>query len=178
MKISTLALLGALALQPMLPMHAAAAPASATAVDAAHLKVVEQMMAAMQAEKKMRNTVWTSRFRTEEVKKTTAEKFEQVPVPRLYRELATRSLPHISKETAIEMTRFYESNYGKKVVHAMYNNSAALNPTGGPRPSAADQKIISSPAFQKANDALLAAEPELRKIRLALLMDIANNRFR
>jgi hypothetical protein len=177
MKIPALFLFSALTLNPLVAMQATAAAPTAT-VDAAHLKSVTQLMAAMQAEKKLRNTVWTSRFRSEEVRKSTAEKFEKLPPARVYQELASRSLPLIGKETADAMTRFYESSYGKKVVYSMYNNSATLNPSGSPRPTAADQKLLRDPAIQKANQAMIEAEPALSKVRLNLLMDIANNRLR
>ena len=104
----------------------APAAASVAANSAAHVKVVQDLLAAMQAEKVLRGVAARSRYQSEAQRQAVFAKLGKTPPAEVYRRLAPPLARAISADTAIEMTRFYNTPYGKQVVHNKYNSASQI----------------------------------------------------
>ena len=154
----------------------AAAPAAAPAagvVTVGHVKAVTELMAAMQMEKMMRTITGASRYASEEQRTAAYAKLDKVPKEQIYARLAYPLARTISAETATEMTRFYTSPYGKKVVYQMYNSKVSYGEQAGPALTAAERKDMQRPAFIKASKELADADAIIRHEGFVLLQSIA-----
>jgi hypothetical protein len=149
----------------------AAAPA-AFVVTNGHVRAVTDLMAAMQAEKLMRTITGTSRYASEAQRAAAYAKLEKVPPAQIYARLAYPLARTISAETASEMARFYSTDYGKKIVYAMYNSRASYSESTGPAITAAERKDRQRPAFIKASKELAAADGVIRHEGFVLLQSI------
>lgn len=142
---------------------APAIPAAATAPDAATVKAAQDLLAALQAEKLVRLVAGSSRFPNEQARAAAmakVEKLVQTPAE-VYKRLAVPVAKLVSAETAGEMTRFYQTPYGQKVVFKKYNSSAGL--AGGATQASKEEKAaLKNPAYIKASKELDAAEPAIR----------------
>lgn len=149
-----------------------ATPAAAV-VTVGHVRAVTELMAAMQMEKMMRTVAGSSHYASEQQRNATYAKLDKVPPAQIYARLAYPLARTISEETASEMTRFYSSSYGKKVVYQMYNHKASYGETGWPAATAAERKNMQRPAFIKASKDLAAADDIIRHQGFLLLQAIA-----
>src|SRR5476649_1567196 len=165
--MKTLALAGLM----MAAQLVSAAPPSA-APDASQIKAAHDLLAAMQAEKMMSMTAGESHYSDDKQRQEVMAKLGKVPAEEIYRRL---SVPLASTETAAEMTRFYLSPYGQRVLKQNYNSAAQLYPTM-PTPSPAEKVELKKPAYLKADQELKAAEPGLHHAEFQLVTAIANGK--
>jgi hypothetical protein len=86
-----------------------AAPAAVITVG--HVRVVTDLMAAMQMEKMMRSIAGASRYANEQQRTDAYAKLDKVPPAQIYARLAYPLARTISEETATEMAHFYSSSY-------------------------------------------------------------------
>jgi carbohydrate-selective porin OprB len=179
MKFAVHAALG-LSLALGAPAAFAAAPAATTtpapaakAPDAAHVKAVQDLMAAMQAEKLMRSVASRSRYGSEAQRKSVFEKIDKTPPAVIYQRLAAPVARLVSAETATEMTRFYGTPYGQKVIHQKYNSGPQLMMSGmQAQVSPEEKKERKRAAYVKASkelaDAQSAIDSEVFKLLQAI----------
>jgi hypothetical protein len=161
------------------PLALAAAPATApasTVVTVGHVKAVHALMEAMQAEKMMRTITGMSRYGDEAQRTAAYAKLEKVPAQDIYARLAYPLARTISQETATEMTRFYNTPYGKKVVFAMYNSRGSYGEAGGPVPTAAERKELARPELMKARQEMANADSVIHHEGFVLLQAILNRK--
>jgi hypothetical protein len=153
---------------------AAPAPAPAPAViTVGHVRAVTELMGAMQAEKLMRTIAGTSRYANEAQRTAAYAKLDKVPPIHIYERLAYPLARAISVETAKEMTRFYFSPYGKKVVYQMYNSSGGYGEQAMPKATPDERKDMQRPEFIKANKALADVDATIRHEGFVLLQAIS-----
>lgn len=155
---------------------APAAPAPSKVITVGHVKAVTDLLAAMQAEKMMRTTASASQYANEAQRAAVFAKLEKVPKEQIYARLAYPLAKFISAETAIEMTRFYNTAYGKQVVYQMYNSSGGMQGMGlgGPGAvSAAEKKELKRPEYVKAKKELAEADSALHHEAFVLLQAIS-----
>lgn len=146
--------------------------ALAAAPDAANVKAVQDLMAAMQAEKKLRMTAGMARYGSDKQRQDVMAKIEKVAPNDVYARLAPRVAPFVSTETALEMTRFYQSSYGKKVLHLTYNSGPGMYATE-PKATKEEKVELKKPAYLKADKELKAAEAAIHKETFTLVTEIA-----
>ena len=153
----------------------AAAPVAAPAkkvVTVGHVKAVNALLVAMQAEKLMRTIAGTSRFATEEQRAAAFAKLEKVPATQIHARLAYPLASVISAETATEMARFYNSPHGKKIVYSMYNSKGSYGEPVTPAATSAQRKDMQRPEYIKASKELAAADDAIRHEAFVLLQSI------
>lgn len=151
---------------------APAAPAAAGAPAAAHVKTVQDMLAAMQAEKLMRSIAGASRYGSEEQRKGVFAKLDKVPPAEVYQRLSAPVARLVSAETAAEMTKYYLSSYGQKVLRSMYNSGPSYG-DNTPAPTAAERKELKRPELVKAQKAFADAEEGIRHEAFLLLQAVS-----
>lgn len=152
---------------------APAAPAAAKAPDAAHIKAVQDLMAAMQAEKLMRAVASRSRYASEAQRQSVFAKIEKTPPAVIYQRLAAPVAKLVSAETALEMTRFYGTPYGQKVIHKKYNSGPQLMMQGMQEQVAPEEKKERKrAAYVKASKELADAQPAIESEVFKLLQAI------
>lgn len=89
---------------------AVAAPATqAAAVTPAHVKAVQDLLAAMQVENVLRGVAARSRYPSEAQRRAVFAKLDKTPPAEVYQRMAPALAHVISDDTAIEMTRFYHA---------------------------------------------------------------------
>lgn len=153
--------------------HAApAAPAAVGAPAASHVTPVREMLAAMQAEKLMRSIAGASRYSSEEQRKAVFAKLDKVPAQEVHSRLAGPVARLVSLETAQEMTKYYASSYGQKVLRAMYNSGPSYG-DNTPAPTAAERKELKKPELVKAQKAFAQAEDGIRHEAFLLLQQVS-----
>ncbi|HEX5342017.1 MAG TPA: hypothetical protein VFX55_05945 [Duganella sp.] len=154
---------------------AGAAHAATANPDAAQIKAAHDLLAAMQAEKMMRMTAGMSKYASPEQRKQVMDKVINLQPEFVYTRLATPVAKLLSTETALEMTRFYQSSYGKKVLHDTYNSSAQLYPSA-PKPTPAEQAELKKPAYLKADKEFKANEQAIHHETFVLLKEVINGK--
>jgi hypothetical protein len=152
---------------------AVAAPAPAAANEAAHLQAVQDMLAAIQAEKLLRIKAGMAHYPSEAQRKMVVTKVDQVVPATVYARLAPPVAKLISASSAAELARFYRTPYGKKLVFAMYNSGPSFG-SSEPRPSAAEAPALKAPALVKARQDYAAAESAIGHEAFVLVTQIAN----
>ena len=160
---------GALAAPTAAP---AAAPTAAAASPAAHVQAVQDLMAAMQTEKMIRSTASNSRYASEAQRKSVFDKLAKVPPAVIHQRLAAPVAKVVSAETAAEMTRFYNSPYGQKVLHQKYNSGPSMMMGQEAKLTPAEKKELKRPEYVKASKALAEAEPAIEHETFVLLQAI------
>lgn len=167
----------AAALFAMNQLTLAAAPAAApVAVSAAsHVKSVQDMLVAMQAEKMMRSIAGASRYSNDEQRKAVFAKLDKVPVAEVYRRLAAPVARLVSVETATEMTKYYASPYGQRVLKSMYNSGPSYG-DNTPVPSAAERKALKNPELVRAQKAFAQAQEGIRHEAFLLLQALSKRK--
>ena len=174
MKLVVQAVLG-LSLAVVAPAFAAipASPAPAAAPHAAHVQAVQDLLGAMQVEKLMRGVVARSRYQSEAQRQAVSAKFEKTPPAEIYQRLAAPMARVISADTAIEMTRFYNTPYGKQVIHKRYNSSTQIMMPGmKPVVPPEEKKERKRAAYVQASKELAEAEPLIEREAFKLLQAI------
>jgi hypothetical protein len=174
LKFAVQAVLG-LSLVSVAPAFAAtAAPAAPAAVsNQAHAKAVQDLLQSMQFEKVLRGVAARSRYQSEAQRQAVFAKLEKTPPAEVYRRMAPSLLPVVSAATATEMTRFYNTPYGKQVIHKKYNSGAQLNMGGAKAAIPQDEKKERKrAAYVQASKELADAEPMLEHEAFKLLQQI------
>ena len=154
------------------PTAAPAVPAAAAASPAAHVQAVQELMAAMQTEKMIRNTASNSRYASEAQRKSVFDKLAKVPPAVIHQRLAAPVAKVVSAETAAQMTRFYNSPYGQKMLHRKYNSGPSMMMGQETTLSPAEKKELKRPEYVKASKALAEAEPAIEHETFVLLQAI------
>ena len=161
MKFAVQAVLG-LSLVVMAPAFAATtAPATQAAVPGpAHVKAVQDLLGVMQLENVLRGVAARSRYQSDAQRQAVFAKLDKTPPAEVYRRLAPPLARVISADTAIEMTRFYNTPYGKQVIHRKYNSGAQLSMPGARAAVAPEEKKERKrAAYVLASKELANAEP-------------------
>lgn len=152
-------------------MTAALASAATPAPDAAQVKAAHDLLASMQAEKMLRTTAGMSKYPSPAQRELMMAKLDKIPPEQVYARLALPVARLLSTETATEMTRYYKSSYGQKVLMQTYNGPPRLYPAD-PTPTAAEKAELKKPAFIKADAEFKTAEPAIRHEAFLLISDI------
>lgn len=151
----------------------AAAPAPATPAalpSAAHVKAVQDLLAAMQVENVLRGVAGRSRYQSDAQRQAVFAKLDKTPPAEVYRRLAPPLAQVISADTASEMTRFYNTPYGKQVIHKKYNSGVQLSMPGATSAVPPEEKKERKrAAYVQASKELAAAEPVLEREAFKLL---------
>jgi hypothetical protein len=147
---------------------APAAPVSAAPVSA-HVQAVQQLMVAMQAEKLMRSTAGASRYANDAQRQSVFDKLQKVPPAEIHRRLAVPVSKLVSAETAVEMSKFYASTYGQKLLQQMYNSGPSMYGAQEPVPVGPEKAQLKAPALIKARKELAAADQAIRHEAFVLL---------
>lgn len=148
-----------------------AAQAWAAEPDAAHIKAAHDLLVSMQAEKMLRMTAGTSRYANPAQRAEVMDKVIKVQPEYVYSHLALPVARLISAETATEMTHYYESSYGKRLLQHTYNSAPSLYNTD-PEPTAKEKVELNKPAFQKANAEFKKAEGAIHHEAFLLVAEI------
>ena len=154
-----------------LMMTAALANAATPAPDAAQVKAAHDLLASMQAEKMLRTTAGMSKYPNPAQRELMMAKLDKLPAETVYSRLALPVARLLSTETALEMTRYYQSSYGKKVLYQTYNGPPQMYPTD-PTPTAAEKAELKKPAYLKADKEFKAAEPAIHHEAFLLISEI------
>jgi hypothetical protein len=176
MKFVVQAVLG-LSLVSMNPVFAAAAAApsaaQSAAVTPAHVKAVQDLLGAMQVEKVLRGVAARSRYTSEAQRQGVVAKVDKVPPAEVYQRLAPPLAKAISVDTATEMTRYYNTPYGKQLIHDKYNSRGGLVMPGMTAAVPAEEKKERKrAAYVQASRELAAAEPVIEHEAFNLLQAI------
>jgi hypothetical protein len=174
MKFAVHAVLG-LSLAFAAPAFAAnTAPTAAAAVpNAAHVKAVQDLLGAMQAENVLRGVAARSRYSSDAQRKEVFAKIGKTSPAEIYQRLAPPLARTISADTAAEMTRFYQTPYGKKVIHDRYNNAGGIIMPGAvPVVPPEEKKERKRAAYVKASKELADAQPAVEHEAFVLLQQI------
>lgn len=150
---------------------AGAAAAAAAAPDAVQVKAAHDLLLSMQAEKLLRMTAGMSKFPSPAQREITMAKVEKLTPEMVYTRLAQPVARLVSTETALEMTRYYQSSYGQKLLKETYNGGPRMY-AADPTPTPAEKAELKKPAFVKANMEFKAAEPAIRHEVFVLLTEI------
>ncbi|KQV59718.1 MULTISPECIES: hypothetical protein [unclassified Duganella] len=141
--------------------------------DAKQVAATHDLLQEMQAEKMMRMTAGMSHYASEAERKKVMDKVIATPSETIYTGLATPVARLLSPETVSEMTRFYQSSYGKKVLDNIYNSGAQLYPTV-PKATPAEQAELKKPAYIKADREFKANDQAIHHEVFVLLKQIIN----
>ncbi|SEO00922.1 hypothetical protein SAMN05428959_104160 [Duganella sp. CF517] len=150
---------------------APAAPVAAAAPDAARVQAAHDLLASMQAEKMLRMTAGMSKFPSPAQRELTMAKVEKVTPQTVYTRLSQPVARLVSTETALEMTRYYQSSYGQRLLKETYNGGPRMY-AADPTPTPAEKAEQKKPAFVKASKEFKAAEPAIRHEVFVLLTEI------
>jgi hypothetical protein len=178
MKFAVHAMLG-LSLAAVTPAFAATpAPAAQVAAQSpAHLKAVQDLLAAMQAEKTLRGVAARSRYPSEAQRKDVFAKLDRTPPAEVHRRLAVPMAKVITVDTATEMTRFYNTPYGKQLIQQKYNSGPQIMfPGAKPVVPPEEKKERKRAAYVKASKELADAQPVLESEAFKLLQQINKGR--
>lgn len=168
--MKSMKVLAAATLMALANLASAAAPANP---DAAQIKAAHDLLASMQAEKMLRMTAGMSRYPDPKQRDAVMAKLDKTSAESVYQRMAEPVARLLTLETATEMTRFYQSSYGQRVLQQTYNSGASLGPVDI-KPSAAEKTELARPAYQKADKAFKEAEPAIRHEAFVLIKAIAN----
>lgn len=150
-----------------------AATATPAVQDPAHVQAVQDLLAAMHVEKVLLGVAGASRYATEAQRQAVYAKIDKVPPAEIDQRLAVPLAPVISTETAREMTRFYNTPYGKQVIYKKYNSGAQIMMPGmRTRVAPEEQKERARPEFVQASKALADAQPAIDHEAFKLLQQI------
>jgi hypothetical protein len=151
--------------------------AHAGAENPEHFNAVKAMFEAMEAEKMLRVTASNSRFASDKHRADVFAKIDKVPAKQVYHRLAGPVANFLSIETARELTRFYQSSYGKKVLHATYNSGPSMI-GGAPRIKAtpAEAKELKRPEYIKADKEYKLVEDRVQGEYFKLLQQIGRQK--
>ncbi len=154
---------------------ASTAPAgqAAAARNPAHVKAVQDLLGAMQIEKVLRGVAARTRYPSEAQRQAMFAKLDKMPPAEVYQRMAPPLADRISADTAAEMTRFYNTPYGRQLIHKKYNNSGGIifpGAVAGVPPE--EKKERKRAAYAQASKELAAAEPAIDHEAFVLLQAI------
>ena len=158
--------------------HPAFAATTMTAAQAAvsgpaHVKAVQDLMGALKAENVLRGVAARSRYANDAQRQAVFAKLDKIAPAEVHRRLAPTLVRAISADTALEMTRFYQTPYGKKVIHGKYNSSAQfVMPGMAAAVPPEENKERKRAAYVQASKELAAAEPVIEREPFKLLQAI------
>lgn len=147
--------------------HPAFAATTVTAAQAAvsgpaHVKAVQDLMGAMKAENVLRGVAARSRYANDAQRQAVFAKLDKLAPAEVHRRLAPALTRVISADTALEMTRFYQTPYGKKVIHSKYNSGPQLTMPGMTMAVPAEEKKERKrAAYVLASKELADAQPAI-----------------
>lgn len=147
------------------------APAATAAPNAAQIKAAHDLLMSMQAEKLLRMTAGMSKFPSPAQRELTMAKVEKLTPEMVYTRLSLPVARLVSTETAVEMTRYYQSSYGQKLLQQTYNGAPRLY-AADPTPTPAEKTELTKPALVKAKAEYKAVEPAIRHEVFVLLSEI------
>jgi len=152
-------------------MSATAAPApKAAAASPAHVQAVQDLLGVMHAEYELRTVAARTRFPTDAQRKAVNAKLDSMPPAEVHRRLAPSLAGVISARTATEMTRFYNTPYGKKLIQQKYNSGPQIMMPGmSGAVSPEEKKERKRPEYVQASKELAAAEPAIQHEAFKLL---------
>ena len=174
MKLVIPALLG-LSLVVAEPVVAAPAapPVTAGAASPVHVNAVQDLLRAMQIEKFVRGVAARSRYQSDAQRQAVFAKLNKVAPAEVYQRLAAPVAQLVSADTASEMTRFYNTAYGRQVIHDKYNSgSQIMMPGMKPVVTPEEKKERKRTAYVQASKALADAEPAIEREAFKLLQMI------
>ena len=150
------------------------APAAQAAAPApSHVKAVQDLLGAMQAENVLRGVASRSRYQSEAQRKAVFAKIDKTPPAEVYQRLAPALAGVISADTAAEMTRFYHTPYGKQVIYRKYNNRGGIMFPGMREVVPPEEKKERKrAAYVNASTELAKAEPMIEHEAFKLLQAI------
>ncbi|NRR32288.1 hypothetical protein HSX11_19100 [Oxalobacteraceae bacterium] len=168
--MKSMKLLAVATLMALANLATAAAPATP---DAAQVKAAHDLLASMQAEKMLRMTAGMSRYSDPKQRDAIMAKLDKTSAESIYQRMAEPVARLLTLETATEMTRFYQSSYGQRVLQQTYNSAASLGVVEI-KPSAAEKIELAKPAYKKADKAFKEAEPAIHHEAFVLIKAIAS----
>lgn len=135
-------------------------PAQAALSGPAHVKAVQDLLGAMHVEYELRGVAGRTRYPNEALRKAVFAKLDKMAPAEVYQRLAPPLARVISADTAVEMTRFYNTPYGKQVIQRKYNSGAQLSfPGARAAVPPEEKKERKRAAYVLASKELAAAEP-------------------
>lgn len=151
------------------------APVAQAAVPApAHVKAVQDLLGVMHTEYVLRGVASRTRFPSEAQRKAVYAKLDKMPPAEVYQRMAPPLARVISLDTAVEMTRFYNTPYGKQVIHNKYNSGAqVMFPGARPSVPPEEKKERKRAAYVLASKELADAEPAVQSEAFKLLQAIS-----
>ncbi|MFC5552113.1 hypothetical protein [Massilia aerilata] len=151
----------------------AASTGQAAAPSPAHVKAVQDLLSAMQIEKVLLGVASRSRYQSQVQRQAVFDKLGKTPPDEVIRRMAPSVAQVISVDTATEMTRFYNTRYGKQVIYRKYNNRGGIIMPGMrevvPPEEKKERKRL---AYVKASKELADAEPAIEHEAFKLLQQI------
>lgn len=150
--------------------------ARAGAENPEHLNAVKAMFEAMEAEKMLRVTAGNSRYASDKHRANVFAKLDKVPAQQVYHRLAGPVSNFLSVETARELTRFYLSSYGKKLLHQTYNSGPTLGDPPKIKPTAAEAKELKRPEYIKADKEFKLVEDRVNTEYFKLVQQISRQK--
>jgi hypothetical protein len=150
------------------------APAAQAAAPApSHVKAVQDLLGAMQAENVLRGVASRSRYQSVAQRKAVFDKIDKTPPAEVYQRMAPALAAVISADTAAEMTRFYHTPYGKQVIYRKYNNRGGIMFPGMREVVPPEEKKERKrAAYVNASTELAKAEPMIEHEAFKLLQAI------
>jgi hypothetical protein len=147
--------------------------AQSEAPNPAHVKAVQDLLSAMQIEKVLKGVAVRSHYQSEAQRQAVLAKIDKTPPAEIYQRMAPPLAHTISADTALEMTRFYNTPYGKQVIYRKYNSRAQIIIPGTVAAVPPEEKKERKrAAFVHASQELADAEPVIEHEAFNLLQQI------
>jgi len=161
---------------PVFSATAAPAP-NAVAASPAHVQAVQDLLGVMHVEYELRAVAARTRFPSEAQRKAVNAKLDKMPPAEVHRRLAPTLAGKISVDTALEMTRFYNTPYGKKLIQQKYNSGPQIMMPGmSSAVPPEEKKERKRAAYIQASKELAAAEPAIQHEAFKLLQALNNEK--
>ena len=147
------------------------------ATDAAHVKAVQDLLGAMQIENVLRGVAARSRYQSQAQRQAVFAKLDKTPPAEVYQRMAAPLAQVISADTANEMTRFYNTPYGKQLIDRKYNSRAQIIMPGMRTVVPPEEKKERKRAvYVQASKELADAEPAIEHEAFKLLQLISKEK--
>ena len=174
MKFVVQTLLGVLLVVANPAFAAATAPTAETGSPSpAHVKAVQDLLSAMRIENVLRGVAGRSHYPSDAQRKAVFAKIGMTPPAEIYQRMAPPLAHAISIDTAIEMTRFYNSPYGKQIIYKRDNSRAQIMIPGMVAAVPPEEKTERKrAAYVQASKELEDAEPVIDHEAFLLLQQI------
>jgi hypothetical protein len=181
MKLIVQALLGTALIATTPAFAATPAPATQAAVpQPTHVKAVQDLLGAMQIEKVVRGVAGRAHYQSVAQRQAVFAKLDKVTPAEIYQRMAPALVPVVSADTATEMTRFYNTPYGKQLIYKKYNSGPQMimPGMGAPREAVSpeEKKERKRAAYVHASKELADAGPAIEHEAFKLLQEINKER--